>query len=254
MSKQGDLKTGAGDQINRTQIARAIYNAAASMGISDRDRIDKITTQVIGRMERPPVLPGMEDFVPKNIKQPLQPASESDILAMVKEFLSDEKPSGIQYEQAPIEAPAGQVKEPRIVVEARLPEIKEMPESKRITESKSRSKKEMTAMPAKTKTGDVPAKLSENALRVLEKRYLKKDKQGKVIETPEEMFRRVAHTIASAESKHDPKADVKAWEDRFYSLMTSLEFLPNSPTLMNAGRDLGQLSACFVLPIEDSRL
>ena len=252
MSKQGDLRTGAGDQINRTQIARAIYNAAASMGISDRDRIDKITTQVIGRMERPPVLPGMEDFVPKTIKQPLQPASDSDILAMVKEFLSEEKPAGApQYDQASIETPAGQVKEPQIVVEAAPPETKNMLDIKPATESKSRSKKEMTAMPANTKTGDVPAKLSENALRVLEKRYLKKDKQGKVIETPEEMFRRVAHTIASAESKHDPKADVKAWEDRFYSLMTSLEFLPNSPTLMNAGRDLGQLSACFVLPIED---
>jgi ribonucleoside-diphosphate reductase alpha chain len=95
--------------------------------------------------------------------------------------------------------------------------------------------------------------LSENSLKVLERRYLKKDDQGKVVETPEELFRRVAKAIAEPEKAFGASADdVKATEEEFYQLMASLEFMPNSPTLMNAGRPLGQLSACFVLPIADS--
>ncbi len=95
-------------------------------------------------------------------------------------------------------------------------------------------------------------KLSDNALRVLEKRYLAKDGRGKVTETPQELFRRVAKHIASAELSYNSEADVAFHENAFYQLMERLEFLPNSPTLMNAGHELGQLSACFVLPIEDS--
>ncbi|MDO8525357.1 MAG: vitamin B12-dependent ribonucleotide reductase [Candidatus Omnitrophota bacterium] len=95
--------------------------------------------------------------------------------------------------------------------------------------------------------------LSENAIKVLEKRYLKKDELDKVLEAPADMFRRVAKNIAAADSHYGKDArEVARTEEIFYCMMTRLEFLPNSPTLMNAGRDLQQLSACFVLPIEDS--
>ncbi|MFA5410954.1 MAG: vitamin B12-dependent ribonucleotide reductase [Candidatus Omnitrophota bacterium] len=96
-------------------------------------------------------------------------------------------------------------------------------------------------------------KLSSNALRVLQRRYLSKDEQGKVIETPEEMFGRVARAIALAD-KHYGKTEkeIEGLEAAFCRMMAGLEFMPNSPCLMNAGKDLGQLSACFVLPVEDS--
>lgn len=95
-------------------------------------------------------------------------------------------------------------------------------------------------------------KLSPGAITVLERRYLKKDEAGKVIETPEEMFRRVASNIAQAEKLYGRDALVKRYEEEFFRVMSGLEFLPNSPTLMNAGRRLQQLAACFVLPVKDS--
>jgi ribonucleoside-diphosphate reductase alpha chain len=94
--------------------------------------------------------------------------------------------------------------------------------------------------------------LSTNALRVLERRYLRKDETGKVIETPDEMFRRVADNIASVNRLYRDGRSVEAEADEFYLMMRKLEFLPNSPALMNAGTEIQQLAACFVIPVEDS--
>jgi ribonucleoside-diphosphate reductase alpha chain len=93
--------------------------------------------------------------------------------------------------------------------------------------------------------------LAPNAIKVLEKRYLKRDRNGVCIETPSDMFRRVASSIAKADLQYG-KYDVSDLTREFYEMITNRYFMPNSPTLMNAGRELGQLSACFVLPVEDS--
>ncbi len=92
--------------------------------------------------------------------------------------------------------------------------------------------------------------LTENAVKVLTGRYLLKDEAGNVVETPEQMFYRVAQSVAAAERNYG--GDVGYWTERFFNLMKDLKFLPNSPAMMNAGKTLGQLAACFVLPVEDS--
>jgi ribonucleoside-diphosphate reductase alpha chain len=94
--------------------------------------------------------------------------------------------------------------------------------------------------------------LSQNALKVLEARYLRRDNKRIIIETPEELFQRVAKCVAYAELLLGKPKDVGYWEEEFFKMMASLDFLPNSPTLMNAGTPMGQLSACFVLPVEDT--
>jgi ribonucleoside-diphosphate reductase alpha chain len=94
--------------------------------------------------------------------------------------------------------------------------------------------------------------LSDNAIKVLERRYLARDAEGNLTETPLEMFERVADAVASADDPFRGEEGAARSRETFLEMMTSLEFLPNSPTLMNAGRPLGQLSACFVLPVEDS--
>jgi len=96
-------------------------------------------------------------------------------------------------------------------------------------------------------------KLPLNAILVLERRYLRKDENGRVIESTGQMFRRIAKGIAEVEKQYGKSEhEITKWEAEFYHVMTNLEFIPNSPTLMNTGTEFGQLSACFVLPIEDS--
>src|SRR4030043_217559 len=218
-ARQGKNQSGGN---NHNHIARATFAAAESMGITDRKLLEELAGQIIQRLEPRQALPGMEHLIPKH---EAGIPSDSQIEVAVKEILA-EKNKIVEPQMTKIETEVE-------------PEIKKT----------KATEKQPPKMRTKTKSG---VELNQNALTVLEKRYLKKDNQGQIVETPEEMFRRVAKYIASAELPYNHKADTAGWEEKFYRLMTSLEFLPNSPTLMNAGRDLGQLSACFVIPVDDS--
>jgi ribonucleoside-diphosphate reductase alpha chain len=215
------------ERVLHDKIARAVFAAMEKMGIADRNLTEQLVEEVIRRLQRERSedrlpLPGMEEFVSGKSFDFL---TTSRIESIVKETLAETGRLEIT---------------PTLLVEEGW--LKSQPA--KVLSREGRKSTEARETPT--------IKLSPNALRVLERRYLKKDSEGQVIETPQEMFRRVAMNIASAELLYSPQADAKAWEEEFFQMMASLEFLPNSPTLMNAGRELGQLSACFVLPIEDS--
>lgn len=200
----------------RNRIAKAVFAAAESSGLPDRDMVEQMVEQVIERLDwlepAPAVLPGMEDLVPADTGR--SRVSEDEIQRKVREVLA---------------------------------EVTLEPVRKAATDTEPREKK---GRRPRRETEEL--ELSTNARVVLERRYLKKDKEGNPKEKPADLFWRVARYIASAEKNYDPDADVSAVEEEFYHLMSRMEFLPNSPTLMNAGRELGQLSACFVLPVDDS--
>ena len=216
MAPSQEHKTPATDTQSRNRIAKAVFAAAEASGIADREVLEQMVEQVIARLEwlepSPGVLPGMEHLVSPAVKKPK--ISEAEIQAKVREVLAEVSLAPVREAAEP---------QPR----------------KRGRPAKARARK-----------GEV--KLSTNARVVLERRYLLKDAEGKPVETPEDLFRRVAHHIASAELTYNPHADITEREEEFYDLMVNMEFLPNSPTLMNAGREMGQLSACFVLPVGDS--
>ena len=195
----------------KNRIAKSVFSAAESAGLQDRSVVEDMIEQVIERLDWMEPMPGV------------LPGWES---------LVPQQSKGPKISEAEIQAKVKEV----------LAEISLAPVRKVSTRPKASTAK-------KARQKDDPIVLSTNARVVLERRYLKKDKDGKPVETVEDLFRRVAGTIVQAEKIYNPDIDTQNIEDEFYRLMAGLEFLPNSPTLMNAGRDLGQLSACFVLPI-----
>jgi ribonucleoside-diphosphate reductase alpha chain len=228
-----------------SRIANEVFRYCESEGISDRSLMEQLTELVMQRLEQEyQRFPGMEVDIPE------WRLGTGDIRKTLKAVIAEKNESSTTVKPRPAETKAKL--EPKRETEEKIIEGKPMETEKTI--AKTAAPKKTKTKPVRPRIAIVPEELkfSENAMRVLEKRYLKTDDQGKAVETPYDMFRRVAHNIASAETAYGAEEDAEYWEEEFYRLMANIEFLPNSPTLMNAGRELQQLSACFVLPINDS--
>ena len=131
--------------------------------------------------------------------------------------------------------------------------MEDMEENLILEEENQKQNKSGSRDPNKSYYLNKKINLTKNAVTVLERRYLKRDEHGNLLEEPRDMFLRVAKNIASVEKQYSVSdAEIRATEKKFFDIMTDLDFLPNSPTLMNAGRELQQLAACFVLPVGDS--
>ena len=138
-------------------------------------------------------------------------------------------------------------------MEARVASTTEKVDRNSVASIRRRIRDAMAAAGIAESYNERTGELTDNARVVLQRRYLAKDREGNVLEDPDGMFRRVAHNLSQSDLEYGAtEAERQATEDAFFQVMRRLEFLPNSPTLMNAGRELQQLSACFVLPVEDS--
>ncbi len=216
-------------RLGPNHIAQAVAAAAEAKGTADRPFPNELANQIIQRLDTAPPMPGLEDLVTPPKKGPGKnlPGNFTlkEVLDQIQALAPEPLAVGAQAPEPPApEAPA--IEPPAI---------------------------EPLAVEAQAATtSSTPLLLTDNARQVLERRYLKKGSHGEPAETPEELLHRVAANIASAELAYGPEADVGSREEEFYQVMVQGEFLPNSPTLMNAGRELQQLSACFVLPIEDT--
>ena len=221
---------------NRETLIRAITDALEKAGIKDKDMAQRLVDQALSRLEgsRPPEatpLPGMEAYVSGT--KDFSPLSRDELDRFIQDLLK----GGVST-----------MAEPRTASTMSPPVAAQAADSSAFTPAPvTQGRFNFRELLARREREG----LSKNAIAVLKRRYQAKDRQGQVVETPEQMFRRVARNLAQGDMAYDPTANVEATAQTFCKLMSSLEFLPNSPTIMNAGRDLQQLSACFVLPVPD---